>query len=262
MALYDRAAAAYDVIMRGSHDKDYDSEADEIVGIIRAVAPGARSVLDVACGNASHLARLAETFATVEGVELSPAMIAEAARWNPGLTVHRGDMRRFRLDQRFDAVTCLFSSIGYMTTVADLRAAVANMAAHLAPAGVLIIEGWFGPDDWESGTFGAESATEDDVAVARVVRSTVEGRLSKMEMHYLIATENGIRHVAEVHRLGLFTPTQYRRAMLAAGLDIHDASGLTGRGLYVGVAPAPAVESRSGQRRQRRERPGGRPLAR
>jgi SAM-dependent methyltransferase len=238
MALYDRAAAAYDVIMRGSHDKDYDREADEVAGIIRATTPGARSVLDVACGNASHLARLAKTFATVEGVELSASMIAEASRCNPGVTVHRGDMRQFRLDRRFDAVTCLFSSIGYMTTVADLRAAVANMAAHVAPAGVLIIEGWFGPSDWEPGTFGAESATDDDLAVARVVRSSVEGRLSKMEMHYLIATRDGIRHVVEIHRLGLFTPTQYRRAIGAARLDVHDASGLTGRGLYVGVAPA------------------------
>jgi SAM-dependent methyltransferase len=245
MALYDRAAAAYDLIMRGSHDKDYDREADEVAGIIRTAAPAAQSVLDVACGNASHLARLAQTFATVEGVELSPSMIAEASRCNPGVTVHRGDMRTFRLERRFDAVTCLFSSIGYMTTVADLRVAVANMAAHVAPAGVLIVEGWFGPGDWEPGTFGSESATDDDLAVARAVRSTVEGRLSKMEMHYLLATADGIRHVAEVHRLGLFTPTQYRRAMTGTGLDVHEESGLTGRGIYVGVAPL------SGGRRRR-----------
>lgn len=248
MALYDRAAAAYDLIMRGSHDKDYDREGDEVAGIIRASAPGARSVLDVACGNAGHLARLAKKFATAEGVELSPSMIAEANRCHPGVTVHRGDMRTFRVDRRFDAVTCLFSSIGYMTTVADLRAAVANMAAHLAPAGVLIIEGWFGPGDWEPGTFGAESAADDDLAVARAVRSTVEGRLSKMEMHYLLATADEIRHVTEVHRLGLFTPAQYRRAMSIAGLDVHERSGLTGRGLYVGVAPVSERRRRAGVR--------------
>jgi hypothetical protein len=52
-----------------------------------------------------------------------------------------------------------------------------------------------------------------------------------------MATAEGIRHVSEVHRLGLFTALQYRRALLAAGLDARDESGLSGRGVYVGIAP-------------------------
>ena len=43
-------------------------------------------------------------------------------------------------------VTCLFSAVGYMTTEADLDAAVANMAQHVRPGGVLLVEGWITPD--------------------------------------------------------------------------------------------------------------------
>jgi SAM-dependent methyltransferase len=254
MAAYDRAAGAYDLIMRASHAKDYRREADEVARLIRAAVPRARSVLDVACGNGHHLARLGRRFAAVEGIELSPAMIAEANRLHPDLAVHRGDMRTFRLTKRFDAVTCLFSSIGYMTSLTDLRRAISNMAAHLAPGGVLIVEGWFGPDDWERGRFGVEEASDDDMAVARAVLSTAEGRVSKMEMHYLIASADGIRHVSEVHRLGLFTPAQYERAMRAAHLEVHRQNGLTGRGVYIGVArpdsnePAPRPSQPSPRR--------------
>lgn len=51
-------------------------------------------------------------------------------------------MRILTLDRRFDAITCLFGSIGYMGSTAELNAAVAAMAAHLQPGGVLIVDGW------------------------------------------------------------------------------------------------------------------------
>lgn len=57
-------------------------------------------------------------------------------------------MRSFDLGRRFDAVTCLFRSIGYMPTVEDLSAAVATMARHLVDGGVLVVDGWVRPDAW------------------------------------------------------------------------------------------------------------------
>jgi len=69
-------------------------------------------------------------------------MLQLAASRLPGVPLHPGDMRDFDLGERFDVVTCLGSSIAWMTTDADMRRAVANMARHLHPGGVLLIEPW------------------------------------------------------------------------------------------------------------------------
>ena len=54
-------------------------------------------------------------------------------------------MTAFDLGCRFDVVTCLFSSIGYVGTVERLDQAIATMAAHLEPGGTLIVEPWLSP---------------------------------------------------------------------------------------------------------------------
>ena len=43
-------------------------------------------------------------------------MLGIARHRLPGVPLHLADMRDFDLPERFDAVTCLFSSIGYLTT--------------------------------------------------------------------------------------------------------------------------------------------------
>lgn len=56
-------------------------------------------------------------------------------------------------------------------------------------------------------------------------------------MRYVVATGDGIETFTEYHRMGLFSPAQYRQAFQHAGLDVeHDEEGLIGRGLYIGTS--------------------------
>ena len=229
---YGAAARAYDLFYR---DKDYKGEVDELVALIDARRPGARSVLDVGCGTGAHLEWLARRYERAEGIEPSAPMLEQATIARPGLLVYPGDMRTFRLAERYDAVTCLFSAIGYMTTLDDLHLAVANMAYHLTDGGVLVVEGWIEPDDWVVGRASANAAVGDDLAAARVILSGREDDVSLIEMHYVLATLDAVEYVDEVHRMGLFTREQYRGAFEAAGLRYERADGLTGRGLHLGT---------------------------
>ena len=229
---YGAAARAYDLFYR---DKDYEREVEELVGIIDARRPGARSVLDVGCGTGAHLEWLARHYERAEGIEPSAPMLEQATITRPGLLVYPGDMRTFRLAARYDAVTCLFSAIGYMTTLGDLHLAVANMAHHLEDGGVLVVEGWIEPDDWVVGRASANAAVGDDLVAARVILSDREEDVSIIEMHYVLATLDAVEYVDEVHRMGLFTREQYRGAFEAAGLRYERADGLTGRGLHIGI---------------------------
>jgi len=219
--------------------KDYAAEAEGVAERVkRHGTSGGAWLLDVACGTGRHIAELASRF-SVEGLDLSPEMLEIARRRNPGARFHLGDMAQFSLERRFDVVTCLFSSIGYARTVPRLNAAVRCMAEHLAPGGVLIIEPWLTPDTWSPGSVHALLVDEPELKIARVNTSFADGRISYFDLHHLIGTPQGTRHVCEHHELGLFTVTEMTQAIEAAGLvATYEEVGLTGRGLHIGVRAA------------------------
>jgi SAM-dependent methyltransferase len=133
----------------------------------------------------------------------------------------QGDMRTFDLGRRFDVVTCLFSAVGYMDTVAALDAAVANFARHLSPRGVIVLDGWIRSDAWrDPGIVQALASERDGVAAARVGRSHREGNRTTLELHHLVATLDGVDYVAETHEMTLFTDDEYRQAFAHAGLTV------------------------------------------
>jgi len=230
-------ADVYDLIYRGQ--KDYAAEAGAIAELIRAHDPTATSVLDVACGTGEHLGYLRSYFQDVAGVELSAPMLAQARRKLPDVPLHQGDMRDFGLGRRFDAVCCMFSSIGYMASSAELNAATARMAAHVAPGGLLIVEPWLTPDVWRDGYLSQESHQDGDRVVVRMAHSGTDGRRSLIRMHYLLGDPGGIRHFEDRHDLTLFTHEEYEFALTQAGGRVtFRPGGPTGRGLYLATTPA------------------------
>ncbi|MEU0229009.1 class I SAM-dependent methyltransferase [Streptomyces sp. NPDC006284] len=218
----DSAAEVYDLLYQDR--KDYAGEAARITELIRERTPDAAGLLDVACGTGTHLEAFAKLYDRVSGLELSEWMAARAEERLPGVTLHRGDMRSFDLGETFDAVVCMFSSIGYLETTADLEDAVAAMARHLTADGVLAVEPWYFPDTFLDGHVSTHALRTEpgDRGVARVSHSTREGGRTRMEIHYLIAhTEGGIRHRSEVDYLTLFSRAQYETAYRKAGLDVE-----------------------------------------
>lgn len=231
---YSRAARYYDK-MYGR--KDYAGEVEclvELAGL--KPADGSLSLLDVACGTGRHIECLRGRYA-VEGLDICPELLEDARRRNPGVVFHEGDMTAFDLGRRFDAVICLFSAIGYAGSIEGLRAAIRRMAAHLAHGGVLVIEPWFTPEEWRPDTAHGVFVDEPDLKIARVNTSKVSGRMSVLDMHYLIGTTEGTEHLVEHHELALFEREEMEEAFHLAGLGVRlDPLGLTGRGLYIGRA--------------------------
>lgn len=226
-------ADLYDVIYGA---KDYASESAELHTLIQARCPGARSLLDVACGTGAHLAYLRHWY-DVAGVDLDPGMLAHARQRLPGVPLHQGDMASFRLGRRFDAVTCLFSSIGYLASTTELNETLVNLSAHLEPGGLVVIDGWVRPDRWrEPGTVHVETVETDDLKLVRMSRTEREGAVTHLEMHYLAASLEQIDHFVDHHHLRLFAPADYESAMALAGFTVEVMeSPLPDRDRYVGV---------------------------
>jgi SAM-dependent methyltransferase len=234
--VFSQSARIYDAVYSW---KDYTGEAERVHELVQARKPGAATLLDVACGTGAHLAELRRWY-RCEGLDLDPDLLAVARERLPDLPLHQADMRDFDLGRRFDAVTCLFSSIGYLLTVDALEAAVAAMARHLEPGGVLVVEPWLSPEAVTVPHVGAVFVDEPELKIARVNTIEVDGRTSSFDFHYVVGTPAGVEHFVEHHELGLFTHEEQLAAFRAAGLEVeHDEEGLMGRGLYIGLKPAP-----------------------
>jgi SAM-dependent methyltransferase len=226
----------YEFFYRG-RGKDFAGEAAAVAALVRAAHPRAASVLDVACGPGAHLRELAAWFGDVAGQDASPSMCALARERVPGAQVHRCDLRDFDLGRTFSAVTCLTSTLGYMADAGELDAAVATMARHLEPGGVLVIDPWWTPEQFVDGYTASDLVREGDRAVARVSHSARDGSRVRNEAQYLVAGTEGIRHLTHVQELSLFTREQYLAALERAGCAAEHVAGLAAfpdRGLYVG----------------------------
>lgn len=218
--MYANVARIYDLLYTGTGIKDYPAESEAVHALIQDASPGARTLLDVACGTGAHLAILRDRY-SVEGVDLSPEMLEVArARLPNDVPLHVADMRTLDLGKKFDAVMCLFSAIGYVTDPAEMQVAIERMADHLVSGGVLIVDGWMRPEAWNDEWRGApDIASDDSTTVVRLSVSHRSGAITQLDMHHLVRDASGIDYFVEEHRLALVPTADYVAAFEAAGLD-------------------------------------------
>ena len=116
-------------------------EADLVEWLAASASPPpagrAASVLDAGCGTGRVALELARRGFDVVGVDLDPAMLAQARAKAPDLAWVEGDLARVDLGRRFDVIVLagnvmIFLAPGTEPTV------VANLARHLVPGGALV----------------------------------------------------------------------------------------------------------------------------
>ncbi len=228
-----RTAVYHDAVYRAL-GKDYAAEARQVAEIIlREKRSAGSDLLDVACGTGSHLQYLQRYF-RCEGLDLAEDLLRIASVRCADLRFYCADMMHFKLEKKFDAIICLFSSIAYVQEVSRLKQTIATFTRHLEPGGVIVVEPWIYPDQWQDGLLSAVYVDEPDLKLARMMIARRDSNVSILDFHYLIGEPDGIRTVTELHRMALFTPSEYRDAFESAGLNVaYDDKGLTGRGLFI-----------------------------
>ncbi|MGO1201239.1 MAG: class I SAM-dependent methyltransferase [Brachybacterium sp.] len=106
--------------------------------LLDAMAGRGARVLDAGCGSGRLGGYLARAGHTVTGVDLDPHLIEVARADHPGARWEVGNLAALELPERFDLVASAGNVLAFLSA-AERRPALARLAAHLAPAGRLVV---------------------------------------------------------------------------------------------------------------------------
>jgi SAM-dependent methyltransferase len=231
--VFSESAELYDAIY-GTF-KDYAGEAATIAQYIYANSPAAHTLLDVGCGTGEHVKHLWQHGFVADGIDLDRRLLEVARRKVPQGEFVEADMSAFELTKRYDVITCLFSSIGYLLSIDRVTTALRRFRDHLTPSGIIVVEPWFPPGVLRPGVGSKREAEVNGVRVERTSTTSIHGTLSRLIFDYQIEDASGIQRAREVHDLGLFSSTEMLDAFEGAALTAtYDPVGMfDNRGLYI-----------------------------
>ena len=250
LRLYSDLAHLWPII---SPPEEYLVEAQEWLDVIRGhldVAPTARrglpTLLELGCGGGHLLSHLTAHFVT-EAVDLSPQMLEISQSLNPQTRHHVGDMREIRLGRAFDVVA-IHDAVNYMTTEADLRAAIATAEVHLNPGGLLLLapdcvpETFTGPRVVE---WTREAEDRSVTFIEYMARPQPGATTAESVFIFIIDADGDLQVEVDRHTGGLFPTSTWLELLAAAGLDAeyiqtNAYEGGFGGNLFVGRKPTQA----------------------
>jgi ubiquinone/menaquinone biosynthesis C-methylase UbiE len=217
---FNKIAAYYDELyVKPEH---YKNQAAKIVELIKTYQlSGGNELLDLACGTGAHITYWRERY-HVTGLDISPEMLAHATRKFPDIKFYREDMIAFSINQKFDAMVCLFGSIGFVKTPANLNKAVVTFAKHLKPGGVLCLTPWSTQEEFKP-TIVTDAVKYPHLKIARMenVRLIKPG-IMRVDFHHLIGRDGKVTYHTQSMEIGLFSQKQYKDAMREAKLDLME----------------------------------------
>jgi SAM-dependent methyltransferase len=204
-----------------SSPEDYVEEAEWYrQAIVLASHVNVKTLLELGSGGGNNASHLKQHF-QMTLVDLSPGMLAVSRELNPECEHIQGDMRSVRLGRQFDAVF-VHDAVNYMTSEADLRAAIGTAYEHCAPGGVAL----FAPDTTRE-TFqpGTEHGGHDQgTRGLRYLSWTWDPDPSDTTYLYLMvyvmrSNADQIHIVEDRHVCGLFGKEDWLRLVAEVGFE-------------------------------------------
>ena len=218
------------------NDKEYSLEAAKVKELLaKHGVPSPADLLVLACGTGGHIPYFKDQY-RVSGLDLSEDMLALARKKFPELEFHFGNLIDFELETDFDAMICLYGSIGFVKTVDNLRAAMKRITAQLRPGGLALITPWGTVEDFKDITV-VDAIDKPDLKIARMEQVRLkEPKIVEVAFHHLLGENNEVTYHKQSMEIGLFSRQEYLSAMSDAGLKVveeYTGSDVRG-GAYIG----------------------------
>lgn len=229
--MFDKIAPYYDFFKQ---HRDYSAEAAQLSKVIRRHNASAQRVVELGCGTGSLMKQLSKQGYTVAGVDASNEMLRIAAEKLPDVTeLHVATFDTYRLQQASDAVVWVDGAIGYVPTEKMQNTLEHIVKASFDGEGVLVIEPWYTKETWRPGhNHLITHQTPSGDIYTRLSHGHEDG---SMDFHHLIATGEGVEHVASASQLWLHDYTEVASHLGGLGLEVSYVESLPNfkRGLLV-----------------------------
>jgi ubiquinone/menaquinone biosynthesis C-methylase UbiE len=135
---YDALAPGYDAL---TAHHDHEAWTGTMLECAQAAGLGGQRLLDVACGTGNTLVPMVARGFRAGGVDVSPAMLAEAeGKLPPDVRLVAADMRALPALGEHDLVWSLGDACNYLQTPDELVRAFEGFRRNLAPDGVIVID--------------------------------------------------------------------------------------------------------------------------
>ena len=200
--------------------EQYKIEAAKAIALIEKYKLSVgNDLLDLACGTGGHIPYWRDHY-HVTGLDISPEMLAHAIRKFPDVKFHLGDMVDFAIGREFDALVCLYGSIGFVRTPGNLNRALVTFAAHLKHGGVLCLTPWSTQEEFKP-RIVVDAVKHPHVRIARMenVRRKAPG-LIEVDFHHLVGRDGVVTYHTQSIEVGLFSRQQYTDAIGGAKLEL------------------------------------------
>lgn len=178
------------------------------------LSPGAE-LLDMGCGRGRHAILFAKQGLRVTGIDLSAESITDARSACAQATFVVHDMRSAFARERFDAVVCLFTSLGYSADRSDDQRAIDAACTALKPGALFVL-------DVLNGAIVRKDLVEENCQMEGEVRFTlqrrVEGDTIIKDIH---VDDQGCSH-RFIERVHAWTAEEVRTMIARAGLILEE----------------------------------------
>lgn len=160
-------------------------------------------MLILACGTGGHIPYFKDAY-NIWGLDLSEDMLAIARKKFPDSHFYCENLTDFKLDRKFDAMICMYGSIGFVKTFSGLCNAMKSIAAHLQPNGLVLITPWSTIEKFQD-IIVVDSTNKPNFKIARMeqVRRKTPA-LVEVTFHHLIGCNNKVNYHQQVMEIGVY----------------------------------------------------------
>ena len=220
MKLYKELARFYDLIYSQTFKEFHEKYAFFIFEAYKKFCKSkGKNLLEVACGTGELMKRLKKFGFNVAGLDLNKEMI-KIAKKKLKAKFYIADMKSFSLDEKFDVIACVFTSMNYNLNKTELENTLKNFYEHLKQGGIVVFD--IPPKRFLEKRIGKQWINVFEHGALKIVRISqlekgAEENTVKNVMAYFFKEKGKIDFEIDVHVQGLFSVAEVKKLMKKVG---------------------------------------------